>query len=56
VKLQRIGRLAGQKKVVQSSCRLSTLRANQPRAFAEEAAVEHPSDVEVTASPAHQKW
>ena len=50
VKLQRIEHLAGQQKVVQSSWRLSTLRANQPRTFADEAAAEDAFDVEVIAS------
>lgn len=50
VKLQRIEHLAGQQKVVQSSWRLSTLRANQPLSFADEAAAEDAFDVEVIAS------
>lgn len=50
VKLQRIEHLAGQQKVVQSSWRLSTLRANQPRSFADEAAAEDAFDIEVIAS------
>lgn len=50
VKLLRIEHLAGQQKVVQSLWRLSTLRANQPRSFAEEAAAEDAFDMEVIAA------
>lgn len=50
VRLQRIEHLAGQQKVVQSSWRLSTLRANQPRSFADEAAAEDAFDMEVIAA------
>lgn len=50
VKLQRIEHLAGQQKVVQSSWRLSTLRSNQPRSFADEAAAEDAFDIEVIAA------
>lgn len=50
VKLQRIEYLAEQQKVVQSLWRLSTLRANQPRSFADETAAEDAFDVEVIAS------
>lgn len=50
VKLQRIEHLAGQQKVVQSSWRLSTLRSNQARSFADEAAAEDAFDIEVIAS------
>lgn len=50
VKLQRIERLAGQQKVVQSSWRLFTLRANAPRTFADEVEAEDAFDMEVIAS------
>lgn len=50
VKLQRIEHLAGQQKVVQSSWRLSTLRANQPRSFADEIEAADAFDMEVIAS------
>lgn len=50
VKLQRIEHLASQQKVVQSSWRLSTLRENQPRSFADQAAAEDAFDIEVIAS------
>jgi hypothetical protein len=50
VKLQRIEQMAGRQKVVQSSWTLSTLRANPPRAFADEAAAEDAFDIEVIAS------
>ena len=50
VRLQRIEHLAGQQKVAQSSWRLSTLRSNQPRSFADEAAAEDAFDIEVIAS------
>jgi len=49
VRLQRIERLARQQ-VVQSSWRLSTLRENQPRTFANEAVAEDAFDMEVVAS------
>lgn len=50
VKLQRIEHLAGQQKVVQSSWRLSTLRSNQPRSFADEIEAADAFDMEVIAS------
>lgn len=49
VRLQRIEHLARQQ-VVQSSWRLSTMRQNQPRSFADEAAAEDAFDMEVVAS------
>lgn len=50
VRLQRIEHLSGQQKVVQSSWQLSTLRANQQRSFADEAAAGDAFDIEVIAS------
>lgn len=50
VKLQRIEHLTAQQKVVQASWRLSTMRQNQPRAFADERAAEEAFDLEVIAS------
>ncbi|WBT04785.1 hypothetical protein PFY01_08940 [Brevundimonas vesicularis] len=49
VRLQRIERLARQQ-VMQSSWRLSTLRQNQPRTFADEIEAEDAFDLEVIAS------
>ncbi|WP_184279040.1 hypothetical protein [Brevundimonas vesicularis] len=49
VRLQRIEHLARQQ-VVQSSWRLSTLRQNQPRSFADETEAEDAFDMEVIAS------
>ncbi len=49
VHLQRIEHLARQQ-VVQSSWRLSTMRKNQPRTFADEAEAEDAFDMEVIAS------
>jgi hypothetical protein len=49
VRLQRIEHLARQQ-VVQSSWRLSTMRQNQPRSFADEASAEDAFDMEVVAS------
>lgn len=49
VRLQRIERLARQQ-VVQSSWRLSTLRQNPPRSFADEMEAEDAFDMEVIAS------
>ncbi len=49
VKLQRIEHLARQQ-IVQSSWRLSTLRQNQPRTFADEIEAEDAYDIEVVAS------
>lgn len=49
VRLQRIERLARQQ-VMQSSWRLSTLRQNQPRTFANETEAEDAFDMEVIAS------
>jgi hypothetical protein len=49
VRLQRIEQLARQQ-VVQSSWRLSTLRQNQPRTFADEDDAEDAFDMEVVAS------
>ena len=50
VKLQRIEHLVGQKKVVQSSRLLSTMRSNQPQSFADQAAAQDAFDIEVIAS------
>jgi len=50
VRLQRIEQLSGQQKVIQRSYRLSTLRANQPRTFADEKEAENAFDLEVIAS------
>ena len=49
VRLQHIEHLARQQ-VVQSSWRLSTLRQNQPRSFADEMEAENAFDMEVIAS------
>ena len=49
VRLQRIEHLARQQ-VVQSSWRLSTMRQNQPRTFADEVEAEDAFDMEVIAS------
>lgn len=49
VRLQRIEQLA-QQQVVQSSWRLSSLRQNLPRAFADEMEAEDAFDMEVIAS------
>ncbi|ANC53416.1 hypothetical protein A4249_06945 [Brevundimonas sp. GW460-12-10-14-LB2] len=49
VKLLRIEQLARQQ-VVQSTWRLSTLRQNQPRSFADEVEAEDAFDMEVIAS------
>ncbi len=49
VRLQRIEHLARQQ-VAQSSWRISTMRRNQPRSFADETAAEGPFDMEVIAS------
>lgn len=49
VRLQRIEHLARQQ-VVQSSWRVSTMRQNQPRSFADEASAEDAFDMEVVAS------
>jgi len=49
VRLQRIEHPARQQ-VVQSSWRLSTLRANQPRSFTNEAEAEDAFDMEVIAA------
>lgn len=49
VRLQRIERVARQQ-VMQSSWRLSTLRQNQPRSFADEIEAEDAFDMEVIAS------
>ena len=49
VRLQRIEHLARQQ-VVQSSWRLSTMRRNPPRAFADEMEAEDAFDMEVIAS------
>ncbi|WBT07281.1 hypothetical protein PFY01_06240 [Brevundimonas vesicularis] len=49
VRLQRIEHLARQQ-VAQSSWRLSTLRQNQPRSFADETEAEDAFDMEVIAS------
>lgn len=49
VKLQRIEHLARQQ-IVQLSWRLSTLRQNQPRTFADEIEAEDAYDIEVVAS------
>ena len=49
VRLQRIEHLARQQ-VVQSSWRLSTMRQNQPRTFADETEAEDAFDIEVIAS------
>lgn len=49
VRLQRIEHLARQK-FVQSSWRLSTMRQNQPRSFADEMEAEDAYDMEVVAS------
>lgn len=49
VRLQRIEHLARQQ-VVQSSWRVSTMRQNQPRTFADEVEAEDAFDMEVIAS------
>lgn len=49
VRLQRIEHLARQQ-IVQSSWRLSTMRQNQPRSFADEMEAEDAYDMEVIAS------
>ncbi len=49
VRLQRIEHLARQQ-VIQSSWRLSTMRQNQPRTFADETEAEDAFDMEVIAS------
>jgi hypothetical protein len=49
VRLQRIEQLARQQ-VVQSSWRVSTMRQNQPRTFADEVEAEDAFDMEVVAS------
>lgn len=49
VRLQRIEHLA-RRQVVQSSWRLSTMRQNQPRSFADEMEAEDAFDMEVIAS------
>lgn len=49
VRLQRIEHLARQQ-VVQSSWRISTMRQNQPRTFADETEAEDAFDMEVVAS------
>lgn len=49
VRLQRIEHLARQQ-IVKSSWRLSTMRQNQPRSFADEMEAEDAYDMEVVAS------
>lgn len=49
-KLQRIERLADQRSGAQSSWRLITPRADQPRAFADEAAVQDAIAIDVIAA------